>query len=642
MTPKLVAIAGPLKHYQWELTSEALTIGRDLSNDVCVSATSVSRQHCIIRRDENGFVLEDLKSRNGTAVNGKPAALHQLSHGDKVAIGDSIFVFSDDGQEVEMPSPGVVEESDFKGADTSELKLEDSVYLHPTKLVDYSRTAELARHLNAILTIATKVASSADSERVQREILQWLFEVTPAKCAAVLLTESGTWPPTWQLACNRDGDPQATIRVSSTVVTRALSTKTALLINDAIDRPDLKQAQSVMDLRARSIVCVPLMAREGAIGVLYLDTRNSVLQFDRTHLELLSAIATIAGLAIDNANRVEQLRRHAELLRSDLNRDKNMVGETASMKSIYQTILKVARSDTTVLVLGESGTGKELAARAIHHNSPRAEQPFVAINCATLGENLLESELFGHERGAFTGAVATKKGQLEVADRGTVFLDEIAEAPLSVQAKLLRVLQEREFTRMGGTKPTHVNVRLIAATNKDMRAAVREARFREDLWYRLNVVSIKMPPLRERRDDIPLLVEHFIAKASRNCGRLVTGISPQAKRLLLEYDWPGNVRELENTIERAVVLGSSDEILAEDLPETLLEAGSFESDEDSYHASVRDAKRKRIVMAMDEAGGNYTHAARILGVHPTYLHRLIRNLGLKGELVQKFASGKSA
>jgi transcriptional regulator with GAF, ATPase, and Fis domain len=642
MAAKLIAIAGPLKDYQWELAADSLSIGRDLSNDICIPAGSVSRQHCRILRTDDGFTIEDLGSRNGTLINGSASAKHSLSHADKIAVGDSIFVFAAEGQDYELSAPGIVEEPMGELTETSELRAEDAFYLNPGKLTERGRSAELARDLHAILNIATKAAAATDSHHVQREILHWLFEVTPAKCAAVLLCEAGPWPPTWQLSVNRDGDPEADIRVSSTVVRRAFERRAAFLINDANERPDLKHAQSIVDLRARSIACVPLIARDKAIGVLYLDTRNSLARLERDHLELLMAIAKIAGLAIENAQRVDALRRQAELLRSDLSRRHSFVGDTPAMRSVYATIAKVARADSTVLILGESGTGKELAAREIHKSSPRAEKPFIAINCATLGENLLESELFGHEKGAFTGAHALKKGQLEVAEGGTVFLDELAEAPLAVQAKLLRVLQEREFVRMGGTKSTHINVRLIAATNKDLRNAVKEGSFREDLWYRLNVVCIKMPPLRERREDIPVLANHFAQKFSRDCARGVMGISPAAESLLVQYDWPGNVRELENAIERAVVLGGDEVILPEDLPEALLETGLLPSDEDSIHASVRDTKKKRILAAMEEARGNYTHAAKILGVHPTYLHRLIRNLDLKSELVQRFATGKTA
>jgi Nif-specific regulatory protein len=640
MGPKLIAIAGPLKDYQWEL-SDSVAIGRELSNDICIPASSVSRQHCRIMRGDNGFVLEDNGSRNGTMVNGTLVNRRDLTPSDKITIGDSIFVYTED-ERYDVAQPTIVDEPTLENTETAELRAEDALYLNARKLTERPRSAELARDLQAILKIATNTAAATDAHSVQREILDWLFEVTPAKCAAVLLFEHATWPPTWQLACNREGDPEADIRVSSTVVRRALERRTALLISDTSDRPDLKNAPSVADLRARSIACVPLMAREKAIGVLYLDTRNSLVRLDREHLELLMAIARIAGLAIENAQRVDALRRQAELLRSDLERRHSLVGDTAAMKSAYNTLMKVARADSTVLILGESGTGKELAARAIQQNSPRADKPFVAINCATLGENLLESELFGHEKGAFTGAHAMKKGQLEVAEGGTVFLDEIAEAPLTVQAKLLRVLQEREFVRMGSTRPIRINVRLVAATNKDMRSEVREGRFREDLWYRLNVVSITMPPLRERREDIPVLANHFVRKFGAECGRPEIGISADAEAVLMHYDWPGNVRELENAIQRAVVLGEDDVILPEDLPETVVENGPMPPHDRSIHSTVRDVKCKRIIAAMDEANGNYTHAAHILGVHPTYLHRLIRNLDLKGELVKRFAQGRSA
>jgi Nif-specific regulatory protein len=642
MAAKLIAIAGPLRDYQWELAGDSLTIGRDLSNDICIPAGSVSRQHCRIQRNAEGYLLEDLGSRNGTHVNGGPAQQHHLLHADKIVVGDSIFVFVGEGKDYEVSPPSIIEEPIGEISETSELRPEDALYLNSGKLIERGRSGELARDLHAILNIATKTAAATDSTHVQREILHWLFEVTPAKCAAVLLCEHGPWPPTWQLSVNREGDPEANVRVSSTVVRRAFERKTAFLINDATERPDLKNAQSIVDLRARSIACVPLVAREKAIGVLYLDTRNSLVPLERDHLELLVAVAKIAGLAIENAQRVDALKRQAELLRSDLSRRHSFVGDTPSMRSVYNTLAKVARSESTVLILGESGTGKELAAREIHKTSARAEKPFVAVNCATLGENLLESELFGHEKGAFTGAHAVKKGQFEVADGGTVFLDEIAEAPLTVQAKLLRVLQEREFVRIGATKPIHINVRLIAATNQDLKNAVREGTFRADLLFRLDVVAIKMPPLRERREDIPALANYFAKKYSRDCARGEMAISAAAEALLVQYDWPGNVRELENAIERAVVLGGEDVILPEDLPEALLETGLPPSDEDSIHASVRDTKRKRILAAMEEAHGNYTQAARILGVHPTYLHRLIRNLDLKTELVNRFASGKSA
>jgi Nif-specific regulatory protein len=300
------------------------------------------------------------------------------------------------------------------------------------------------------------------------------------------------------------------------------------------------------------------------------------------------------------------------------------------MNEVYQLIARVAATQSTVLICGESGTGKELVARAIHQNSPRADQPFVAINCAAITETLLESELFGHERGAFTGAVTQKKGQLEVADGGTVFLDEIAELSPALQAKLLRVLQERDFLRVGGTRPVRLDIRVIAATNQELPTAVREGRFRQDLYYRLNVVCLTVPPLRERREDIPLLARYFAAKYGERCKRRIQGVSPEAIACLVRYDWPGNVRELENAIERAIVTGSSEFILPEDLPEIVLETGSAAGDSATgYHEAVRKLKKQLILSAVEQTGGNFTEAAKLLGVHPNYLHRLVRNLDLR-------------
>jgi Nif-specific regulatory protein len=293
----------------------------------------------------------------------------------------------------------------------------------------------------------------------------------------------------------------------------------------------------------------------------------------------------------------------------------------------------VAATDSTVLLLGESGTGKELAARAIHRASPRAERPFVAINCATLSETLLESDLFGHEKGAFTGAAARKTGKVEVADTGTLLLDEVGEIPLPLQAKLLRFLQEREFERVGSTHPLRVDVRVIAATNRNLEQAARAGTFREDLYYRLNVITLNLPPLRERREDIPLLASHFAARTSQRLGRPVAGFTPEARACLVRYGWPGNVRELANAIERAIVLGDDDLIRPEDLPEAVIEAGPAPGTVVTrYHETINETKKRLVLAAMEEARGNVTKAGALLGIHPNYLHRLLSNLGLREEI----------
>jgi Nif-specific regulatory protein len=376
-------------------------------------------------------------------------------------------------------------------------------------------------------------------------------------------------------------------------------------------------------------LCVPLTVFQRVIGCIYLDSDSLSGRLNEEHLQLVTAIAGISAVALENARRLQWLEQENERLTVEVTQERSLVGEGARMKEIYQFLKRASPTDSTVLIEGESGTGKELAARALHRNSPRASKPFVAINCSAIPETLLETDLFGHERGAFTGAAMQKKGRLEVADGGVVFLDEVGEMSPALQVKLLRVLQEREFERVGGTNSIKVDIRLIAATNCNLEQAVREGRFRQDLYYRLAVLKITMPTLRDRQEDIPMLVRHFVQKHAKRCKVKPRPISREALSRLVNYDWPGNVRELENAIERALVLGSSDMILPEDLPESLLERTPRpEMTEAKYHTALKELKKQLILEAVEQTH-SYADAARILGVHPNYLHRLIRNLEMK-------------
>jgi Nif-specific regulatory protein len=305
------------------------------------------------------------------------------------------------------------------------------------------------------------------------------------------------------------------------------------------------------------------------------------------------------------------------------------IAQSAAALRVMELAQKVADASTTVLITGESGTGKDQLARWIHECGPRHDAPLLKIDCASLPSELVESELFGHEKGAFTGALVRKQGKLEMADRGTLFLDEVGELPPAFQSKLLRVLQEREFERVGGSQPIRVDVRILSATNRDLESAVSAGAFRKDLYYRLNVVSLVMPPLRERREDIPMLARYFAAKHGKRVTRKLSGLAPEALARLEAYDWPGNVRELENAIERAVVLGTTELIIPEDLPEAVLETPAPEEAAGVYHRTVREEKKRSILAALARAGGSFTEAAKLLGVHPNYLHRLVRNLDLR-------------
>jgi DNA-binding NtrC family response regulator len=341
----------------------------------------------------------------------------------------------------------------------------------------------------------------------------------------------------------------------------------------------------------------------------------------------------LVELTVQKALERNELREENRALRAALPGGKTLVGESAAMRDVIEHARKVAESKSTVLLIGESGTGKEILARSIHAWSPRASRPFVAVNCVALSEELLESELFGHEKGAFTGAHQQKPGKFELANRGSIFLDEVGDVRESLQVKLLRVLQEHEFERVGGTRPISVDIRVIAATNRNIEEAVKSGRFREDLYYRLNVVRLRLPPLRERSEDVPVLANHFLRKYCAETGRMMSGISAEAMAMLRAHRWRGNVRELENAIERAVVLGGGSEITPDDLGLRMGEDGELATLNPTpvgpFHDSVEAFKKDLIRRALEEAKGNQTRAAEILGLQRTYLARLIKNLALR-------------
>jgi len=637
LRPRLLVIAGPSKDQTIPLPDGEATIGRDPANVVAIIDPSVSRKHCLLRREEDGrFLIRDMESRNGTVVNGLPVKEQFLRHGDEIATGDSLFLFLLE----EEDRPGSASRVEFDDgqpmAETRLIHPKEAVYLQPDRLLqELPATSQVGRNLNALLKISRVVHAIRDLEELQAQLLDLIFEVVPAGRGAILLSDGDGEEFNSLYARTRQGGQPQLVRVSRTIARKAMKENVAILGVDVSSTGNFREVESLVASNVRSLVCVPLSVFQRMIGCIYLDSTSAANRFNEEHLQLMAGVAGVSAVALDNARRLQWLEQENQRLTTEIRQDQSLVGEGARMKEIFQFLARVAPTDSTVLIEGESGTGKELVAKALHRNSPRANKPFVAINCAAIPETLLEDDLFGHERGAFTGAAGQKKGRLEVADGGVVFLDEIGELAPALQVKLLRVLQEREFERVGGTHPIKVNIRLIAATNRDLDETVRKGEFRQDLYYRLAVVKMTMPPLRERREDIPLLTRHFIQKHAMRCRLKAKPISSEAMAALVNYEWPGNVRELENAIERALVMGLTDMVLLEDLPESLLEQNSPEEITDGkYHGSVKEHKKQLILDAVEQTGGNYVEAAGILGVHPNYLHRLIRNLGLKDELNQ--------
>jgi Nif-specific regulatory protein len=642
MDKRLVVLAGPLKGGIFDLAESTLTIGRESTNQICLADLAVSRRHCVIERRDDDLLIRDLESYNGTYVNGVPIKERVLAHSDRIVVGDSHFLvlLGEGGGTLQFNAVQLDEERE-PSIETVRLRREDSLFLQPGKmLAELPQSDRLARDLNALLKISTAVSSIRTLESLARELFELVFAVVPAKSGALLLTHASGDSEEFQVefGWDRQEGGNRPVSVSQTIVRRVMSEGVSILSNDTQTGTSFSEIESIVALQIRSLLAVPIAVHERRLGVLYLSTSDPHSIFDESHLQLMTAIAGVAAVAIENVRHLEWLESENRRLVEEINIAHNMIGESPRLQEVHKFIAKVARHDTTVLIRGESGTGKELVARAIHLNSKRASKPFVAINCAALPEALLESELFGHEKGAFTGAMLQKKGKLEVADGGTVFLDELGEMSAALQAKLLRVLQEREFDRVGGTRPIRTDIRLVAATNRDLEEMMRQGTFRTDLYYRLKVATILLPPLRERREDIPLLATYFMARTAEKCNRVVRGLTPEARKYLLNYHWPGNVRELENVIESAIVLGVSEWIRPEDLAEILLEAGNDEGEvieggqPAKYHDAILEAKKRVILEANEKAGGNLTEAARLLGLHANYLHRLINNLNLREEL----------
>ena len=611
MSARLVATSGPLKGAVLELPEGEWSVGRSTANQLCLNDPAVSRRHCLFTRRGKQCALRDLDSHNKTLVNGRPLAAGQLNHGDEIRIGESTFVFQNsDTAPWYEPLPD--------SETTTELRFEDSLYLSAVER-EIPTSARATQDLKTLLRLSTLLHSFRNLQSAQKAPAQdalrqhlssLLLDLIPAERADVIVPGGETGP----------------LRPDQEILNRVRDQRIALWV-------DHSQNDGPM------ILAAPIVVRGDTAAVIYLESSAPAKCFDDGHLQLVTAVAEIAAVAWENASILGWLQQENERLQEELALEHDMVGESAKLDELKRQIAKVASSNSNVLILGESGTGKELVARAIHRNSPRSMGPFVAINCAALTDTLLESELFGHEKGAFTGALTQKKGRLEIADGGTVFLDEIGELSPLLQAKLLRVLQERELERVGGTDSIKLNIRLVAATNRDLEEAVKKGGFRQDLYYRIKVVTLKTPALREHPEDILTLADHFAKKYAAESARRIIGFAPETRAYLQSYSWPGNVRELENAVESAIVLGSTETILPEDLPDHVRAARPAEMTASLYEDAIEAAKRQVVLKAFDQADYDHETAAKILGLHPNYLHKLLRAMDLR-TVLKRGGAGK--
>jgi Nif-specific regulatory protein len=635
--PHLLATAGGHPGRRYPLSESELIFGRVRTCDVRIADPYASRRHAKIVKRGDTFVLIDLKSRNTTLVNRAPVREHVLQHGDEIQIGDHSFVF------VARPDPAslgrrsasveVLPDADRGRTITLSRRIscEDSLSIGaggdsaPTPLVERFR-----QHVEILHRLSEIMAGGLERDLLLQEICDALIRGFAAERACILLRDDESGELASAATASRSGDPDEDAPISQTVVDLVAGERDSILCTDTAADAQLGEARSVAAQQIRSVMATPLILRERLLGIVYLDNRTLPGGFGDDDLALLRTIARQVAVVIENAAFVSGMRRKLEHLQEEAEEgEPTVIGRSAAIRAVVETARKAADSNATILILGESGTGKEVLARSIHRWSGRSQGPFVAVNCAALAEQLLQSDLFGHERGAFTGAVRQKRGRLELADGGTLFLDEIGELAPEVQAKLLRFLQEREFERVGGIRSLHVDVRVIAASNRDLAKEVEKGVFREDLYYRLRVIECTMPPLRKRRGDIPLLAELFLRDSCRETARQVTGFTGEALERLRIHEWPGNVRELRNVVERAVVLGSGPMIEAADITVGQAIVGSGTAAAAGYHEQVNDLKREIIRRAIEQAGGVKAAAAERLGLQPSYLSRLMKNLEMR-------------
>ncbi|MBN2493979.1 MAG: sigma 54-interacting transcriptional regulator [Deltaproteobacteria bacterium] len=573
-----------------QLFKRITTIGAAAECDVALPGSDLAETHAHIHFDGKHFTISGL-DKNAVCINGKKVKSHQLLHGDAIAVGEAELRF------------GIYDEP-----------LDEGDELEPVRLEAYRKMVEFSERL----------ATSDGFDALLDALLDSVVELTRADKGMLILLESNQLQVKAARNLKRENIEDAVRQVSDSIVAKVVQSKQPLIVSDALNHEDFKNSASVVNLKLCSVMAAPLLEKGSLFGILYVGNDNVVNLFEENSLEVLQVFATQASLIVQNALLLNELRIDNKELSEQLERMRygEIIGACKAMTDIFTKIEKVAPTDISVLISGETGTGKELVARRIHALGTRAKGPFVTINCGAIPENLLESELFGHLKGAFTGAVATRDGRFQTADGGTLFLDEIGELPLQLQVKLLRALQDKVVTRVGDTKSQSVDIRVLSATNRNLEEEIEQGRFREDLYYRINVVNLHLPPLRERGEDIMAIAKYLLGRYAEEFSSRAKGFSPAAVVAMCKYSWPGNIRQLENKLKKAVVLADKTHISPEDLD---IRPEDFEPVLQLAQAK-EEFQRRYINEVLARNNGNRTKTARDLGVDPRTIFRHLEKM----------------
>lgn len=640
---------GPLEGRQYRLIpGQITTLGRAPTNRIPVPDEVCSRNHCEVFQTGGRWLIRDLGSRNGTKVQGQTidgdCALHA---GQLIQLGSTILSYSLESS----PTPVATARNPLEPDTATEMAAAGShpEIVHRAQKSSYSLVTtrvrdRLGRDLARLYKLALEMAAATDVADLAESVLDGVLANTPADIGAVLLlpnpSKGNPSSSDLQTMAYKSRTPMPYQRVSDSLSQVTMSAREAILAKDVLEDDRLQKKESLQEISAESVICAPVRVGEQLLGLIHLYSSDITRPLEPDDLDFTLAVADQFALAMENTQRREQLaagleraKTENQTLREQLRVETELVGESSAITRLRDRLSRIAPTGATVLIRGESGVGKELVARAIHMNSTRRAGPFITMNCAALSESLLESELFGHEKGSFTGAVNRKIGKFEQAHQGTLFLDEVGEMSPAIQAKFLRVLEGHPFERVGGGTTVQVDVRVVAATNRALEEAVAEGKFRKDLYFRLQVVELTVEPLRARRSDIPLLAQYFLDKFSRKIGRPSMEFSPEALELLRQYEWPGNVRELQNTIERATILASGPLIETHDIQLSTL-GRSINSDtvtilprvttQEFQPQSLDELERQHIMATLQATGNNKSQAAQILGIERSTLDRKLK------------------